>query len=45
LPDVNGLDLLLMLRCEIPDVLVLFLAAKDRLEERIAGLTAGGDDV
>ncbi|MCQ4081711.1 response regulator transcription factor [Streptomyces sp. RB6PN25] len=44
LPDVDGLNLLLMLRREIPDVPVLFLTAKDSLEDRIAGLTAGGDD-
>jgi two-component system OmpR family response regulator len=44
LPDVDGLDLLRMLRREIPDVPVLFLTAKDSVEDRIAGLTAGGDD-
>ncbi len=32
------------LRRELPDVPVLFLTAKDAVEDRIAGLTAGGDD-
>jgi two-component system OmpR family response regulator len=44
LPDLNGLDVLQRLRAETPDVPVLFLTAKDALEDRLAGLTAGGDD-
>ncbi|WP_051819411.1 response regulator transcription factor [Streptomyces sp. NRRL S-920] len=44
LPDMDGLSLLGRLRRELPDVPVLFLTAKDALEDRIAGLTAGGDD-
>jgi two-component system OmpR family response regulator len=28
----------------VPDVPVLFLTAKDAVEDRVAGLTAGGDD-
>jgi len=44
LPDMDGLTVLGRLRREVPDVPVLFLTAKDALEDRIAGLTAGGDD-
>ncbi|GAA1911219.1 response regulator transcription factor [Streptantibioticus ferralitis] len=44
LPDVDGLEVLSRVRRELPDVPVLFLTAKDAVEDRIAGLTAGGDD-
>jgi two-component system, OmpR family, response regulator len=44
LPDMDGLEVLARLRRESPDVPVLFLTAKDAVEDRIAGLTAGGDD-
>lgn len=44
LPDLDGLTVLQRLRSEGDDVPVLFLTAKDALDERIAGLTAGGDD-
>lgn len=44
LPDLDGLTVLQRLRAEGDDVPVLFLTAKDALDERIAGLTAGGDD-
>ncbi|MFF4181639.1 response regulator transcription factor [Streptomyces sp. NPDC001691] len=44
LPDMDGLAVLGRLRRELPDVPVLFLTAKDSVEDRIAGLTAGGDD-
>ncbi|MEW1655877.1 MULTISPECIES: response regulator transcription factor [unclassified Streptomyces] len=44
LPDMDGLTVLGRLRNELPDVPVLFLTAKDAVEDRIAGLTAGGDD-
>ncbi|MBD0744158.1 response regulator transcription factor [Streptomyces sp. CBMA152] len=44
LPDMDGLAVLGRLRRELPDVPVLFLTAKDAVEDRIAGLTAGGDD-
>jgi two-component system, OmpR family, response regulator len=44
LPDLNGLEVLRRLRAEAPELPVLFLTAKDAVEDRIAGLTAGGDD-
>ncbi|KOG85223.1 response regulator transcription factor [Streptomyces varsoviensis] len=44
LPDMDGLSVLGRLRRERPEVPVLFLTAKDSVEDRIAGLTAGGDD-
>ena len=44
LPDLDGLEVLSRLRKDLPDVPVLFLTAKDAVEDRIAGLTAGGDD-
>ncbi|WP_019928868.1 response regulator transcription factor [Nocardia sp. BMG111209] len=44
LPDMTGLDVLLRLRKHIPHLPVLLLTAKDSVEDRIAGLTAGGDD-
>jgi len=44
LPDMSGLDVLAKLREHNPALPVLLLTAKDALEDRIAGLTAGGDD-
>ncbi|HVX46172.1 MAG TPA: response regulator transcription factor [Mycobacteriales bacterium] len=44
LPDLDGLEVLHRLRAEFADVPVLFLTARDAVEDRIAGLTAGGDD-
>ena len=44
LPDLGGLDVLRRLRADAPDLPVLFLTARDAVEDRIAGLTAGGDD-
>ncbi|MEU8704231.1 response regulator transcription factor [Streptomyces sp. NPDC048565] len=44
LPDMDGLAVLGRLRRELNDVPVLFLTARDAVEDRIAGLTAGGDD-
>lgn len=44
LPDMDGLAVLGRLRQELNDVPVLFLTARDAVEDRIAGLTAGGDD-
>jgi two-component system OmpR family response regulator len=44
LPDGDGLSVLRELRRDQPDVCVLFLTARDTVEDRIAGITAGGDD-
>ena len=44
LPDFDGLEVLRRLRAESPGVCVLFLTARDAVEDRIAGITAGGDD-
>ncbi|GAA3458443.1 response regulator transcription factor [Saccharothrix longispora] len=44
LPDFDGLEVLRRLRADLPALPVLFLTAKDAVEDRIAGLTAGGDD-
>ena len=44
LPDLTGLEVLGRMRTTHPNVPVLFLTAKDAVEDRIAGLTAGGDD-
>jgi two-component system OmpR family response regulator len=44
LPDFDGMEVLRRLRGDQPDVPVLFLTARDSVEDRVAGLTAGGDD-
>ncbi|MDO3403271.1 MULTISPECIES: response regulator transcription factor [Actinomycetes] len=44
LPDMSGLDVLRSLRERQPGLPLLLLTAKDSVEDRIAGLTAGGDD-
>ena len=44
LPDTDGLSVLGKLRRDLSEVPVLFLTARDSVEDRIAGLTAGGDD-
>jgi two-component system, OmpR family, response regulator len=44
LPDFNGLEVMRKVRAELPHVCVLFLTARDAVEDRIAGITAGGDD-
>ena len=44
LPDIDGMSVLRRLRTDGDDVPVLFLTAKDALDDRVAGLTAGGDD-
>ncbi|QGV79721.1 response regulator transcription factor [Streptomyces ficellus] len=45
LPDADAPAVLREVRRELPGVPVLFLTARDSGTERIAGLTAGGDDV
>ncbi|HEX9041844.1 MAG TPA: response regulator transcription factor [Trebonia sp.] len=44
LPDFDGLEVMRRLRAELPGICVLFLTARDAVEDRVAGLTAGGDD-
>ncbi len=44
LPDYDGLEVLRRLRAINPHVCVLFLTARDAVEDRVAGITAGGDD-
>jgi two-component system OmpR family response regulator len=44
LPDFDGMEVLRRVRASLPDVPVLFLTARDSVEDRVAGLTAGGDD-
>ncbi|CAL2061145.1 MULTISPECIES: response regulator transcription factor [Streptomyces] len=44
LPDMDGFTVLRRLHETQPEVCVLFLTARDAVEDRIAGLTAGGDD-
>jgi two-component system OmpR family response regulator len=44
LPDFDGLEVLRRMRSTVPDVPVVFLTARDAVEDRVAGLTAGGDD-
>jgi two-component system, OmpR family, response regulator len=44
LPDFDGLEVMRRIRTELPDVPVIFLTAKDAVNDRISGLTAGGDD-
>src|ERR1700685_1136181 len=44
LPDFDGIEVMRRLRAELPGVCVLFLTARDAVEDRVAGLTAGGDD-
>jgi two-component system, OmpR family, response regulator len=44
LPDADGIQVLRRLRAEQPQVCVLFLTARDAVEDRVAGITAGGDD-
>ena len=44
LPDVDGFSVMRRLREQHPAVCVLFLTARDAVEDRVAGITAGGDD-
>ena len=44
LPDIDGLGVLARVRAVDPGVSVLFLTARDDVEHRVAGLTAGADD-
>jgi two-component system OmpR family response regulator len=44
LPDVDGFDVVRKLRAEGRHVPVLFLTARDAVEDKVRGLTTGGDD-
>lgn len=44
LPDLDGFEVARRLRAEGAKVPVLFLTAKDALEDKLTGLTVGGDD-
>ncbi len=44
LPDLDGLEVLRRIRAVRPHVCVLFLTARDSVQDRVAGITAGGDD-
>jgi two-component system, OmpR family, response regulator len=44
LPDVDGFTLTRRLRSSGVDVPVIFLTARDTAQDRVAGLTLGGDD-
>ena len=44
LPDIDGLQVLTRLRADGINTPILFLTAKDSLDDRIVGLTVGGDD-
>jgi len=44
LPDIDGVQVLQRMRASGLDTPVLFLTAKDAVEDRVAGLTAVGDD-
>jgi two-component system, OmpR family, response regulator len=44
LPDLDGLEVTRRIRSNGLDVPILFLTAKSDVEDRVAGLTVGGDD-
>ena len=44
LPGLDGLEVLARIRQSYPEVPVLFLTAKDTVQDRIEGLASGGDD-
>jgi two-component system OmpR family response regulator len=44
LPDLDGVELTRRVRADGLDVPVLFLTAKGEVEDRVEGLTVGGDD-
>ncbi|MBG6055482.1 two-component system OmpR family response regulator [Salinibacterium sp. CAN_S4] len=44
LPDIDGLTVLSRLRADGIQTPILFLTAKDSVDDRVAGLTVGGDD-
>ncbi len=44
IPGIDGVEVVRRLRARGDDVPVLFLTAKDELEDKLKGLSAGGDD-
>jgi DNA-binding response OmpR family regulator len=44
LPDLDGLEVTRRLRSDGIRVPILFLTARDSVEDKVAGLTVGGDD-
>ena len=44
LPDISGMDVMRRIHATHPNIPVLFLTANDSVEDRVAGITAGGDD-
>jgi two-component system OmpR family response regulator len=44
LPDFDGIEITRRLRADGRDVAVLFLSARDAVDDRLAGLRIGGDD-
>src|SRR5690606_21853588 len=44
MPTIDGMEVLRRIRATGNDVPVLFLTAKDAVEDRIAGIDQGGDD-
>src|ERR1700729_3419442 len=44
LPDGDGFDVIRSIRAGGPRVPVIFLTARSQVQERVAGLTLGGDD-
>src|SRR5271166_1048763 len=44
LPDLDGLEVTRRLRADGIRVPILFLTARDSLDDKVAGLTVGGDD-
>jgi two-component system OmpR family response regulator len=44
LPGIDGFDFLHLLRTREPDLPVMFLTARDELDDRVRGLRLGGDD-
>lgn len=44
LPDTDGFDVLERIRAILPDAGVIFLTARDALEDRVSGIRQGADD-
>jgi two-component system OmpR family response regulator len=44
MPDIDGLEVVRRMRAENIWTPVIFLTARDATEDKIAGLTVGGDD-